>query len=382
MHIVVNRPPNDSFSFRLFTKLVNTAGRNNVDSMYVWPSMIQPGYLNGIRLDHNIFILAVRDMLSSNLCPLDNSLPYGTPGFDLIKNFARSNRSKKIILLTSLENLDKEAEGESNLIVISAGGDITNQELYHSKVPPVLEKNLQSNIPFISLSRNSRYHRRIATSYLLEKGLHQTGWLSYLSQPVEKAKYNNFLDSCPWEFRPYQEANKLKICNGFLKLLDADYLQRDDLDIYNNCNNDNILNFNLRLRPLYKNSFVELVAETTFSEPSFMLTEKTLNSILGCNFPIILNGMGAVAHMREIGFDMFDDIIDHSYDTIENPIDRILSAIDLNTRMITDISFVKDAWNLSTNRFEKNIEVSRSLYSWYERRAAIQFEKLIDDNSF
>jgi hypothetical protein len=90
----------------------------------------------------------------------------------------------------------------------------------------------------------------------------------------------------------------------------------DDKDIYYWGNNDNVSNFKNKLTPYYKNTFVEIVSETSFGEKSFLLTEKTLNSIYGCSFPILLCSQGTVAFLRSMGMDMFDDVIDHSYDSI------------------------------------------------------------------
>jgi hypothetical protein len=74
---------------------------------------------------------------------------------------------------------------------------------------------------------------------------------------------------------------------------------------------------------------------------------------------------------------MFDDVIDHSYDSISNPIDRIALAIDRNQRLFTDPDYVKDAWIRNQHRFESNITVANEImFDWYRDRARQQFDQI------
>ena len=101
------------------------------------------------------------------------------------------------------------------------------------------------------------------------------------------------------------------------------------------------------------------------------------SDLYGCNFPILLSGVGAVAHLRELGFDMFDDVVDHSYDLLPNPIDRIIAAVDNNSRLITDIQYIKEKWVCAKDRFLFNVSVAKDIYKLYNKRAHVQFNNLI-----
>jgi hypothetical protein len=133
-----------------------------------------------------------------------------------------------------------------------------------------------------------------------------------------------------------------------------------------------------RLRNMYRNSFVEIVSETGFAAHTFFITEKTAHAFYGCNFPIILSGCGTVAHLRELGLDVFDDIVDHSYDQISNPFDRIIHAIESNSTLLTDTEYVKQAWKTHRSRFERNVRVMRDIYSWYENRTRQKFAETLE----
>ena len=155
------------------------------------------------------------------------------------------------------------------------------------------------------------------------------------------------------------------------------FADQDDKDIYPFRDNDNVYNFNRSLRKYYQNSFIEIVSETSFTEPCYLITEKTLNSIYGCNFPIILCGCGSIQLLRDIGFDVFDDIIDHSYDQISDPIGKIYSALDKNRNLLNNDELVKDLWLKNKHRFLKNIDVARNnMHNFYQNRAEEQWKKL------
>jgi hypothetical protein len=63
--------------------------------------------------------------------------------------------------------------------------------------------------------------------------------------------------------------------------------------------------------PVYQESLFHIVAETTVEE--LYLSEKTYKVFNAGQIPILCARKGAVQHLRDLGFDMFDDIIDHNY---------------------------------------------------------------------
>jgi hypothetical protein len=127
----------------------------------------------------------------------------------------------------------------------------------------------------------------------------------------------------------------------------------------------------------YRETFVEVITETSYTEQCFNLTEKTLNSIYGKSFPILISSPGVVAFLRTMGMDVFDDIIDHSYDTIENPVDRIYQAVHSNIELLTNNIRTKELWKQQEHRFIKNIDFAKtSLYNFYTQRTTDTFHEL------
>ena len=377
MFKTISRAPNDEFTFSIFTELVNSL-TCDFESYYIWsdPPDQLTNFLTKTRFTRPNVIIGVKDLLD-----LWQDYDYWQDsvqaGIQLLDRVAGQHPNQNFVVFTSLENIDLEQKTASNLQFVPWGGDLVNQAAQYQKIKPVFDKNFDSTKTFISLNRNRRAHRLVLLSYLFGQGYDQTGQLTYLGQQIDVQNFDNLLDCISWQFESRHEEAREAMLAGYAKFYNNTDLLVDDYVIYDQGINDNISNFERRLRPKYQNSFVEIVSESSFTAPSFMLTEKTLHSIYGCNLPIILSGVGAVAHLRELGFDLFDDLVDHSYDLISNPFDRIVGAVDGNRRLLTDGAYAKSVWLTCQDRFQSNIEVAKTIYQWYQNRTHNQFNKII-----
>lgn len=381
--LALKRPPNDSFTFRLFFKLSNQIP--DADKVYIWSIVMESNYRQMWKdsddswyeecemdfrksLIKNIskptVILGVKDHLTNK--DFEFWKDYKPSGVKYLEDMITFYQDKKFILFTSLENLDLYLN-LPNLTIIPWGGDITNQETEYKKLNPVLEKNFDSPYTYVSLNRNRRNHRIVALSKLFGLDLEQHGLISCM--------FRDKLTTFPyWPIDPNDVVYK-----GFEKLKKHSFNINDPENIYNDSPNSNAENFESKLKKYYTDTFVEIISETSFTEDCFLLTEKTLNSFYGCNFPILLCSAGSVELLRNIGFDMFDDIIDHSYDKIKNPIDRIHSAIYNNQDLLRGLG--KDLWSKNIDRFLFNVDIAKNkMHDYYLKRAHKEFDKILNEN--
>lgn len=374
MFKTISRPPNDEFSFSLFSELTSELVCD-FEAYYVWtcPPDDFKKFLTRTRFSKTNVILGIKDLLDM-WNDYDFWQDSAQAGIQLLDETASQYPKLNFIIFTSLENINLESIASSNIHFIPWGGDLVNQSNAYQNLKPVLDKNFDSEKTFISLNRNRRAHRLVLLSYLFGQGYDQSGKISYLGQQIDVQKFDNLLDCIPWRFELRHEAARESMLAGYTKFYNNKDLLVDDFEIYGENTNDNTSNFERRLQSYYRDSFVELVTESSFCPPSFMLTEKTLNSIYGCNFPILFSGAGAVAHLRGVGFDMFDDIIDHSYDYIPNPFDRILHAVEDNRKLLLDSDHVKQIWLDNQHRFVNNLVVAKNMYAWYKERTIKQFK--------
>jgi len=91
-----------------------------------------------------------------------------------------------------------------------------------------------------------------------------------------------------------------------------------------------------------KNALLNVVLETSY-EIRFnnwtvpMLTEKTTKAFALGQIPLILGPKAQVEHTRDMGFDMFDDFVDHSYDNEQDPEVRITKFANSLKQFIIDV---------------------------------------------
>jgi len=88
-----------------------------------------------------------------------------------------------------------------------------------------------------------------------------------------------------------------------------------------------------RLLPVYGSCDVNIVTETQYDCFPGIITEKTLFAWLARQVPLIIGYPGIVGDVRSLGFDVFDDVIDLSYDQAPDHA-RAELAIDLNLRLL------------------------------------------------
>lgn len=102
---------------------------------------------------------------------------------------------------------------------------------------------------------------------------------------------------------------------------------------YNNymgCNNQE--NF-LKLSWVYGAAQVNIVTETMYDNAPGIITEKTQMAFAAEQVPIVIGHQGIVQDCRELGFDMFDDLVDTSYDMLPNDV-RVEEALRRNQDLI------------------------------------------------
>jgi hypothetical protein len=134
--------------------------------------------------------------------------------------------------------------------------------------------------------------------------------------------------------------------NGILSFGTSIVLPDWDYSNYRGCENDD--NF-IRLQYVYQNCLVNIVTETVYDYSPGIISEKTLMAFAAKQIPLLIGHRGIVRDCRELGFDMFDDVLDNSYDFLPNDV-RLETALDLNKDII--LSGINA--ELLEHRLEKN----------------------------
>jgi hypothetical protein len=116
---------------------------------------------------------------------------------------------------------------------------------------------------------------------------------------------------------------------GVLSYHDRIRLPQHDYTNYTYNNVDNFINLDY----VYSTCAVNIVTETEYNTTPGIISEKTLLAMAAEQIPILIGHAGIVQHCKELGFDMFTDLVDVSYDHMPNDI-RVEQAILLNQDLI------------------------------------------------
>lgn len=288
----------------------------------------------------------------------------------------QNNPDQKFYIFCGILNLHQIEKTFTNVKIVHWADEMfAINNCHYINTLPQREKNFNSEKHWISLSQNKRLHRSLAAMYLLGQNLDKTGLLKFdPSELLENESWDSYVFY--WKFNNREKeilqilAQSSVFKKGFYKVKNFQGYRPNQ---YRGINdpaipetkylslNQHQDNFEIFLKPLYKNSLIEIINESIFFQEYGLVTEKFLNSVYGFNLPIILSVPGYVKHLRNLGFDMFDSVIDHSYDLISDPIDRLVYALENNKLLLKNAEATKLAWKKCLAGLEHNFQLAQQL---------------------
>ncbi len=163
---------------------------------------------------------------------------------------------------------------------------------------------------------------------------------------VDEFKLQNYSHSLCWKTSPVPS---IPTTNYYFD--DQLVLEHSAL-LMHRCNSEYYREFLQML--VFEPSVVSLVTEPAYYEKETIITEKTVMSIWGGTIPIWVGGWKIPMYMKQLGFDIFEDLVDHSYQGLEDPYQRCRSAIEQN------LEFLKNPTQPMIQRLEHNLRVLQS----------------------
>ena len=228
----------------------------------------------------------------------------------------------------------------------------------------VLEK---SYISFNRLTSNRRVYRSLLVNELYTNNLLEHGYVSYSHHCPDDGAFDDNLRRGVPEYK-----------------FDTDYIETviDNINQIPELRIDfpglNIPNQSMLLSPMSQlmKSFVFLVTETCFFQTKTHLTEKIFKPIV-LRMPFVLAGCAHnLAYLRSYGFKTFSDYWDESYDTVEDPMQRIQAIVQV----------IKNISRLSSKQQQAMLldmqPILEHNYQWFNNPKFIQQEWQHLMNSF
>jgi len=180
------------------------------------------------------------------------------------------------------------------------------------------------------------------------------GRCSLAKKLLDTFDHNTFLLSCGTQHDPYlqEKQNLLDIMHPYTLpiLLDGKTGGMEEQHYHTNTD--------------WFSCFINVVTETSNqtdddSWHEIFITEKSFKAFLYRQIPIFWAVPGTVQLLRDMGFDVYDDIIDHSYDTIQDPNVRLNTVVGtlkdfISKHTLNDMNNLrKQLWS----RINKNVDL-------------------------
>lgn len=139
---------------------------------------------------------------------------------------------------------------------------------------------------------------------------------------------------------------------------------------YPNHQNDVFSNLKYTTKSHYADTYFNIITETSFENNSLNLTEKSFKAFANCHPFLIIGDMNTHEYLKTLGFELYDELIDYSFDSVPDNQKRLNDALGQIRKIHTlgpdtMINFYK-------NNFEK---IKKNKEKFFE----YSFSKMIDD---
>ena len=201
---------------------------------------------------------------------------------------------------------------------------------------------------FMVLCRIDKLWRKMFMSELWKKNFHKQNYFSYLQEQLGEHE-----DPGPLSDKLVEQYSAQVM--DFVK---AGPFHADDLT------SDEANDFSIQPVELYTDSYINIVLETFIDVDSSggqFITEKTFKPIMHNQMFICMAEHHHLKHLRELGYQTFDGIIDESYDNIEDTelrFNTVLKLIKSINQM--PMATVHELYRMSQDIIQHNSEILQS----------------------
>jgi len=243
---------------------------------------------------------------------------------------------------------------------------------------------------FVSLARVAKPHRLYCTTQIIDKDLIKFGKVSLGSGFHYTDGENGILNFLPDQYKKLMPM----IVDGKFEGGDENQyfgshpsIQLAFINLVQETAFDTSLQF--RILDIYniKEDFVGIFNWKNLTNKGHLswqlnsFTEKSMKPFVWGQVPLFNTVNDNLKYIRKLGFDLFDDIIDHSYDLIEDPIARI-DAVVVQLEKICQWS-IDDCQSYKKQnmaRFIKNREIAQELHDYkFDQMTLNNLQKVFDN---
>lgn len=170
----------------------------------------------------------------------------------------------------------------------------------------------------------------------------------FLLEEIARLGLTGYTHSLAWKFNP---VNSMPV---------TDYKFGPEIKNEMGIRNGNFKNaktYNELLKQdVFEPSCISIITEPCFYEKEAMVTEKTFMAIVGGTIPIWFGGWKNAQYLTRLGFDVFEDVVDHSYETLEDPYERCTQALERNLHLF-DLEKMQKIIVNNRHRLQYNVDL-------------------------
>jgi len=257
-----------------------------------------------------------------------------------------------------IEQLKNKCETNLNVYTINHGQYFSSERLILTQP----KMDLNKEFIFMVHNRNLKSHR-LGLLCLLKKNnlLDYVDWSLLKGSDLNRMFMDNNGNIVEWFFTNiFKNEDIIDIKNEikyFVGLGDKKSIYESEIDFTSN-------GYRYDYDDAYKSkcylkSYINITTETNYESPYIVhITEKTFNPFNFYQIPIFVATYQHVRYLRELyGFDMFDDLVNHSYDDEIDNGKRLFMIVDEIKRLNENPQIVKDFYINNKDRFFKNKEI-------------------------
>lgn len=115
-------------------------------------------------------------------------------------------------------------------------------------------------------------------------------------------------------------------------------------------------------RTVFEPSCISLITEPVYHERETIITEKTLMAMWAGTLPIWIGGWRIANWLDRQGFDVFADVVDHSYQDLPDPAQRVQRAIESNLDLLQNFDRARDLVHAHRARLQHNLDLLQDNY--------------------
>jgi hypothetical protein len=275
------------------------------------------------------------------------------------------------------EFIEKHSINPKKIFIVNNNSKLN--ELKHTYVPEVNVHSIKfiPNTSNLTLSRiESRFNENKKGKFFL---CHNRSAKPHRYSILTLLKNENIINDVNWSLvSGFQCTNELFFSQIFTKEDTKKYkedikyftsidVKKSDYESEENWFNPNTHEINVEELPnwmrvpekveTFENSYVNIVTESSYldSELVVHITEKSFRPFYFYQLPIFVASHNHIKYLKEIyGFDMFEDVINHSYDDVVDHRNRLFAIFEEIKRLNENKEKIKEFYRKNYNRFEKN----------------------------